>query len=85
VDRTIAAASRSMQFIWNYVRASQNIQLRGSSAPGTLRDWWRKSRISELGVTVVELMPIFQRDPRKATTGVALNFFSPHANTRHVS
>ena len=25
--------------------------------------------LKELGITIVELMPIFQRDPRKTTTG----------------
>ena len=37
--------------------------------------------LKELGVTVVELMPIFQRDPQEADYWgyMPLNFFSPHA------
>jgi glycogen operon protein len=37
--------------------------------------------LKELGVTVVELMPIFQRDPREGDYWgyMPLNFFSPHA------
>ena len=37
--------------------------------------------LKELGVTVVELMPIFQRDPHEADYWgyMPLNFFSPHA------
>jgi glycogen operon protein len=37
--------------------------------------------LKELGITVVELMPIFQRDPQEADYWgyMPLNFFSPHA------
>lgn len=37
--------------------------------------------LKELGVTVVELMPVFQRDPREADYWgyMPLNFFAPHA------
>jgi isoamylase len=44
--------------------------------------------LKELGVTVVELMPIFQRDPQEGDYWgyMPLNFFAPHAqyaSTRH--
>ena len=37
--------------------------------------------LKELGITVVELMPIFQRDPQERDYWgyMPLNFFSPHA------
>ena len=36
--------------------------------------------LRELGITAIELLPVFQQDPRKAVTGdiCQLNFFSPH-------
>ena len=37
--------------------------------------------LKELGVTVVELMPVFQRDPQEGDYWgyMPLNFFAPHA------
>jgi len=37
--------------------------------------------LKELGITIVELMPVFQRDPREADYWgyMPLNFFAPHA------
>jgi isoamylase len=37
--------------------------------------------LKDLGITVVELMPIFQRDPQEGDYWgyVPLNFFAPHA------
>jgi glycogen operon protein len=45
--------------------------------------------LKDLGITVVELMPIFQRDPQEGDYWgyMPLNFFAPHAqyaSTRHV-
>ena len=47
-------------------------------APGRMPAWWRKfPYLKELGVTVVELMPVFQRDPQEADYWgyMPLNFF----------
>ena len=37
--------------------------------------------LKDLGITVVELMPIFQRDPQEGDYWgyMPLNFFAPHA------
>ena len=37
--------------------------------------------LKELGITVVELMPVFQRDPQESDYWgyMPLNFFAPHA------
>ena len=46
--------------------------------------------LKELGITVVELMPVFQRDPQEGDYWgyMPLNFFAPHAqyaSTRRVA
>ena len=37
--------------------------------------------LKELGITIVELMPVFQRDPQEGDYWgyMPLNFFAPHA------
>jgi isoamylase len=35
--------------------------------------------LKELGITIVELMPVFQRDPQEADYWGYMPFFAPHA------
>ncbi len=51
-------------------------------APVLTPAWSRKiPYLKELGITIVELMPIFQRDPQESDYWgyMPLNFFAPHA------
>jgi len=54
-------------------------QVEGSPLP--LGATWIEEEQQELGITVVEFMPIFQRDPQEGDFWgyMPLNFFAPHA------
>ena len=47
-----------------------------------MRAWWKRfPYLKELGITIVELMPVYQRDPHENDYWgyMPLNFFAPHA------